>query len=291
MTPASENTRCIIFMMISMAGFAVEDAIIKQLSFDMPISQILMLTGGAGAVVFGLLARYRGVALLGPALNDRRFLLRNVGELVAAIFLVSAIVYGSLSAASAILQAVPLAVAAGSALFLGQRVAARQWWLIGLGFVGVLFIIQPGGEGFNPATLLAVIAVIALASRDVLTRSIAGNIDPLATSFWAFVALHASGWVSVPLFEEFSAVSMTHWGLIAASTVAAALAYMAVVHATRAGDMAVVAPFRYSRLLFAFILAVVFFDESITWPVMVGAGLIVLSGLGTLRRKPVAAQS
>jgi len=291
MTPASENTRCIIFMMISMAGFAVEDAIIKQLSFDMPISQILMLTGGAGAVVFGLLARYRGVALLGPALNDRRFLLRNVGELVAAIFLVSAIVYGSLSAASAILQAVPLAVAAGSALFLGQRVAARQWWLIGLGFVGVLFIIQPGSEGFNPATLLAVIAVIALASRDVLTRSIAGNIDPLATSFWAFVALHASGWVSVPLFGEFSAVSMTHWGLIAASTVAAALAYMAVVHATRAGDMAVVAPFRYSRLLFAFILAVVFFDESITWPVMVGAGLIVLSGLGTLRRKPLAAQS
>ena len=108
MTQASENTRCIIFMVISMAGFAIEDAIIKQLSFDMPISQILILTGGAGALLFGCIAKARGVALFSPALINRKFVVRNMGELTAAIFLVSAIVYGSLSSASAILQHVVL---------------------------------------------------------------------------------------------------------------------------------------------------------------------------------------
>ncbi len=289
MTQASENTRCIIFMVISMAGFAIEDAVIKQLSFDMPISQILILTGGAGALLFGCIAKTRGIALFSPALINQKFVARNIGEMTAAIFFVSAIVYGSLSSASAILQATPLAVAAGGALFLGQRVAPRQWTIISIGFVGVLFIIQPGSDGFNPATLLAVVAVIALAGRDVLTRSIAGTINPLTTSFWAFVALHIAGWVCWPMFGAFSPITGFHVGIILGSTAAAAGAYMAVVYATRAGDMAVVAPFRYSRLLFAFFIAVVFFDEVITWPVIVGGALIVISGLGTLRRRNTTA--
>lgn len=268
-------------MTLAMAGFAFEDAIIKQLSFDMPISQILVLTGGAGAAVFGCLALSQGQSLFAAQLANQRFVLRNLGEMVAAIFFVSALVYGSLSAASAIIQAVPLIVALGGALFLGQSVSLRQWLFIGIGFAGVMMIIQPGTDGFNPATLLAVMTAFALAMRDILTRSLSDSINPLTTSFWAFLSLHIAGWICWPLFGAFTAISLLQWGLIAASTIAAAGAYFLLVLATRTGDVAAIAPYRYSRIVFAFALAAVWFDEPITWPVVVGAVLIILPGLSS----------
>ncbi|WP_420551012.1 DMT family transporter [Litorivicinus lipolyticus] len=280
----SENSLCILYMVIAMAGFAVEDAVIKQLSYDMPVSQILVLVGICGSLAFAAIAALKSIALFGPTLANWRFVGRTFCELSSAIFFVSAIVYASLSASSAILQAAPLVVAMGGALFLGQSVSLRQWVLIGAGFAGVLLIIQPGMQGFQPAALLAVVAVILLAIRDLLTRSIAGSIAPITISFWAFFALFLAGVVTIPVFGEFSPIRPAHLGLLCLSTVAGAGAYFAVVLATRGGDVAVVAPFRYSRLVFALVLSVVFFEETVNAAMLAGSALVIVSGLATLRR-------
>lgn len=281
---ATENSRYIMFMVLAMAGFAIEDAVIKHLSSDLPVSQVLLLVGIGGMTAFSLIALVQRSPVFVPGLINTRFVLRTFCELAASILFVTAIVYASLSASTAILQATPLAVALGAALFLKQAVSFRQWVLIALGFVGVLLIIQPGTDGFQPATLFAVGGVVFLAVRDVITRSIATSIPPLVISFWAFFALALAGVVTTPIFGVYQAVETVHVAWLVLSSIAGSLAYLSVVMATRGGDVAVVAPFRYSRLLFALVLSVVLLDEQLTGPMLAGSALIIVSGLWTIRR-------
>lgn len=266
-------------MVIAMAGFAIEDAVIKQLSATMPISQVLMLIGAGGLLVFGMVSRFTRVSLVTAQVRKPWFIIRTLAELASAIFFVIAIVYASLSASSAILQATPLAVSLAAAVFLKQHVSVRQWVLIGMGFLGVLCVIQPGLEGFKPAALSAVIGVVFLALRDAITRSISVTVPALSVSFWAFFALLMAGVVTIPFFGAFGGITVEHIGLLVISTLCGTGAYFCVVMATRGGDVAVVAPFRYTRLIFALGLAVVFFDEEVNAMMLIGSTLIIGSGI------------
>lgn len=272
-------------MTAAMAGFAIEDAVIKHLSASLPISQILACIGLAGVLVFSVIARLQSVPLWSPAMRTAAFVTRTLAELGAAILFVSAMVYASLATASAILQATPLAVALGAALYLKQVVSLRQWLLIGLGFLGVLLVIQPGGDGFQPAALLAVLGVVFLALRDVITRSFTEALPTATISMWAFAAVMGAGFVSIPLFDPWVAIDWGHLGWFIVSAASGCAGYFAVVIATRGGDVAVVAPFRYSRLIFALILSIALFDEQPNLWVFLGAALIVCSGMMTLVRQ------
>ena len=274
-----ENMRCIFYMIIAMAGFAIEDAIIKQLSNSMPISQILILIGIGGLVIFSLAARFRAIRILSAEIKNPRFLIRSLCELAAAISFVTAIVHGSLSVSSAIIQATPLAVVIGGTFILKQQVSGLSWVLVLTGFIGVLMVTQPGLEGFKPATLFAVAAVFFLAIRDIITRSISDSIPVITISFWAFFASLSAGLITVPFFEPFRVPSSKDVLLVTASVCTASFAYCAVVLATRAGEISVVAPFRYTRLLFALGLSVVFFDENINGLMLLGSVLIATSGV------------
>ncbi|HBX25838.1 MAG TPA: EamA family transporter [Gammaproteobacteria bacterium] len=287
---SEENIRCIAFMVIAMAGFAVEDAVIKQLSYTMPISQVLILIGIGGLLMFGMTALKTGVRLVTDEVVKPWFIIRTISELASAICFVIAIVYASLSISSVILQATPLAVSLAAALFLKQDVSVRQWLLISIGFVGVLCVIQPGLDGFKPAALSAVLGVVFLALRDAITRSISVSIPAVSVSFWAFFALLSAGVVTIPFFGKFGVITSHDIGLLAISAVAGSGAYFCIVMATRGGDVAVVAPFRYTRLLFALGLAVTFFDEQLNPMMLVGSCLIIGSGMmmfvsgGTVRQ-------
>ena len=277
-------------MVVAMAGFAVEDAVIKQLSYTMPISQVLILIGTGGLLMFGMAALKTGVRLMTDEMVKPWFIIRTISELASAICFVIAIVYASLSISSAILQATPLAVSLAAALFLKQHVSVRQWLLIGIGFVGVLCVIQPGLDGFKPAALAALLGVMFLALRDSLTHSISVSIPAVSVSFWAFFALFSAGIFTIPFFGKFGVITSSDISLLAISALAGSGAYFCIVMATRGGDVAVVAPFRYTRLLFALGLAVAFFDEQINPMMIVGSSLIIGSGIimfvsgGTVRQ-------
>ena len=274
-----ENMHCIFYMVVAMAGFAIEDAIIKQLSNSMPIPQILIMIGVGGLIAFFLAASYRAIPLFSAEIRNPWFLIRSLCELAAAISFVTAIVHGSLSISSAIIQATPLVVVVGGAFYLKQHVSSLKWGLVLIGFIGVLLVTQPGLEGFKPATLFAVAAVFFLAMRDIITRSISVSIPVITISFWAFFASLSAGIITIPFFESFQAPSLEDVLLLAASVCTASLAYCAVVLATRSGEISVIAPFRYTRLLFALGLSVVFFDENINNLMLFGSFLIAASGV------------
>ena len=278
-TVKNENLRCIAFMILAMAGFAIEDAVIKKLSLTMPVSQILLLMGFTGIVAFGLLAKIRKVQLLASEVYNPWFIARTLSELAAVIFFVTAIVYASLSISSAILQATPLIVTLAGAVFLKQRVSIGQWCFILIGFLGVLLVIQPGRDGFQPAAIFAMIAVFFLALRDTITRVISVSIPAVTISFWAFFALLLAGILTIPLFSVFIPVTSSDLLLLLVAAAAGTGAYLSVVLATRAGDVATVAPFRYTRLIFALGLAIFIFDETVNALMLTGSAIIICSGI------------
>src|SRR5690606_15064677 len=167
-----DNLRGSLLMVAAMAGFALEDVLIKQIASGVPIGQVLALIGCDDTLIFGTLGFVNGKPVMSRDALSRVDVLRNLGDVVGSVTFVAALERATLSSAPAILQATPLAVTLGAALFLGESVGWRRWTAVGIGFVSVLLIILPGLAGFAPASLLAVVAVAALAMRDVCSRAV-----------------------------------------------------------------------------------------------------------------------
>ncbi len=281
-----ENLRGSAWMVAAMAVFAVEDALIKRLGATVPIGQLLALVGVGGTCVFAALARANARPLVTRVALSRPVVLRNVGEMVASAAFVAALVLTPLASASAILQAVPLAVTLGAALVLGEAVGWRRWLAIGVGFGGVLLIIQPGLDGFVPASMFAVVTVAGLALRDLASRFVPAWVSGVQLAAWAFACLVPTGVLVMVVFATPPVVlAPSEWLTLGCTLVFGTSGYYAIVAATRTGEVSVVVPLRYTRLVFALLLAVIVFGERPDALTLTGAALIVGAGLYILTRE------
>ncbi|WP_299626619.1 DMT family transporter [uncultured Tateyamaria sp.] len=283
-----DNLRGAAIMVIAMLGFAVEDAVIKFLSDDLSIGQIIGMLGMGGGIVFALICRAQGQALWTPAFLAPAVIIRNLAELIGAVGFVTALSLIPLSTASAILQAGPLLVTLGAAVFLGEPVGWRRWGAILVGFAGVMLIIRPGTGDFNWLALYAVLGVVGLAIRDLATRRVKAAVSSVQLSMLAFFSLVPAAALLL-LFSDSTVVAPTAraWGLLGACVLIGAVAYFAVTVAMRVGEISFVTPFRYSRMIFALIIGVAIFDETPDALTLIGAAIIILSGLYTLWREQV----
>ena len=212
--------------------------------------------------------------------------LRNVGEMVGTLGYVTALTLIPISTASAILQATPLVVTLGAALFLAEPVGWRRWSAVVVGFLGVLLVIRPGLEGFDVQSLFAVVGVLGLAFRDLATRRIPRETSSFQLSFLAFLSLiPAAGILSLFSNQSFVSPDAPQWGLIAAAVAMGVVAYYAIVGAARIGEISFVTPFRYSRMLFALIVGILVFEERPDALMLLGAIIIVASGIYTVWRE------
>ncbi|MGB5864470.1 MAG: DMT family transporter [Sulfitobacter sp.] len=293
-----DNLRGATFMVLAMLGFAIEDSFIKLMGDALPVGQILFMIGVGGAVVFGAVVLSQKRALFEPAMLTLPVFCRGGGEIFGTICFVSAIVYTPLSTASAILQATPLVVTLGAALFLGESVGWRRWAAISVGFIGVLMIIRPGLEGFSPLSLFALGGVFGLAVRDIATRKIPSNLSTMQLSFLGFLVIIPAGlFLMMITGNSFAPLDARLWLLMIASISIGVFAYYGIVAAMRIGEVSFVSPFRYSRLIFAMIIGIAFFGERPDFATILGATVIVASGIytvlreQTLRRKMAAKPS
>lgn len=285
----NNNTRGGLLMIAAMAGFAVEDMFLKTAARTVPVGQILMIFGAAGMVGFAILAKRQGARLLNPDILSRPILTRAVFEVMGRLFYTLAIAMTPLSSASAILQATPLVVVAGAALVFGERVGWRRWSAIMAGFVGVLIILRPGLDGFTPLSILAVLGMLGFAGRDLATRAAPKTLSNLTLGVYGFAMMVPTGagllaWTGGAVMPD--AVTSV---ALAAATVFGVAAYYALTAAMRVGEVSVVTPFRYTRLLFALILGVLVFAERPDAATLLGSAIIVASGIYTLLRGRKAA--
>ena len=281
MTP---NLRGSLLMIAAMAGFAVEDMFLKFAARQLPVGQILMIFGAGGMIGFTILAKAQGARLLTPALLSPSIFGRAGFEVMGRLFYTLAIALTPLSSASAILQATPLVVVAGAALIFGETVGWRRWSAISVGFLGVLVILRPGLEGFTPLSILAVLGMLGFAGRDLATRAAPKTISNLTLGVYGFAILVPTGaallaWTGGAVWPSgFTTLAL------AAATAFGVAGYYALTAAMRVGEVSLVTPFRYTRLLFALILGAVFFAERPDAATLIGSGIIVGSGIYTLLR-------
>ncbi len=287
----TETARAIFLMVVSMALFALEDMFIKLLAGRVPLGQILVLLGIGGTAIFGGLALWNGDRLWSRDVLSPSVIVRMIGEALGTIGFATAIALTPITTATAIFQAMPLAVTMGAALFLGEAVGWRRWTAIVAGFIGVLIVIRPGTDGFEPLSLFAILGVVGLGMRDLATRVVPRHISSAQLSAYSFAVTIPAGFLwNAVAGVEWAVLTLPDWATVAAAQGVGVLAYAALVMATRTGAVAVVAPFRYSRIVFAMIVGILVFGERPDAWTLVGTGIIVASGLYTLWRETRAAR-
>jgi drug/metabolite transporter (DMT)-like permease len=272
-------------MILSMAGFAIEDLFLKFSSRAMPLGQIGMIMGLTGIVVFGLLAARQGQSPLPAALLSRTIAIRSACELAGRLFYALAIALTPVSTASAILQATPILVVLGAAVIFGEKVGRLRWALILLGFLGVLIIIRPGLHDFEPLTLLAVLGMAGFAGRDLATRAAPLSLTDNQLGVVGFAMLTLSGAILTLWTGDLRWPDARGLGLLTATALFGILGYAALTRAMRTGQVAAVTPFRYSRLVFAMFLGILVLGERPDAATFFGAGLIVACGLALMLRR------
>ena len=272
-------------MMMSMACFAVEDTFIKLLSARLPATQILFSIGFGGALITLVLAIVLNVNLADKILLNKHVISRTIADLFGALSFTSAMVLIPMSLLASILQATPLFVTLGAAILLGEKVGWRRWSAIFIGFFGVIIILQPGYGSFQLASLLGLAAVLCLALRDVVTRDMATEIPTLTVTFYACLAMGSAGFIAYPFFGPPIMPTAYEAVMLICAAIIGLTGYFLLVLATRKGDVSVIAPFRYSRLLFSLGLASLILGEKLTLPILLGGLLVVSSGIYTFGRE------
>lgn len=279
----SYNLRGSLFMVLAMCGFAIEDMFLKRVAgAGMPVGQVLILFGGGGMLAFMALARAQGQAIWHPAVVQPRMLVKAAFEVTGRLFYTLAIAYTALSSASAILQATPLVVVAGAALIFGESVGWRRWAAILAGLGGVLVILRPGLEGFSAASILAVIGLLGFAGRDLATRAAPKVLSNFQLGIYGFAAMVPTGAVLLIWQGGAQVPDGAQVAQLVAAVLIGVYAYWALTLAMRTGEVSVVTPFRYTRLVFALILGVLVFGERPDALTLIGSAIVVGAGIYTL---------
>lgn len=281
----SDNMRGAAFMSISVAAFVVNDTTMKLVAEHLGIFQAIFLRGIFTSLLLAGLCLYKGHLAYRVPKGDRLLIcLRLVGEIGGAIFYLTALFHMPIANATAILQALPLAVTLAGAVFLSETVGWRRYFAIAAGFIGVLMVVRPGSDGFNEFSIYAIIAVLFIVLRDLSTRRLSAAVPSLFVSLLTSIAVMIVGAI-LALTADWQPVTVEGVSLLAMASLFIIFGYLFSVMAMRVGDISFTSPFRYTILIWAIILGFfVFGDIPDTWTIL-GSLIIVGSGVYTFYRE------
>lgn len=269
------------------AAFTLNDTITKAVSSELNIGEIIVVRGLFAMVLVAAFAAWRGALRPLRTLLIRSVGMRVIGEIGGTLTFLSAIAHMPLANAAAIFQAQPLAITLGAALVFGEPVGWRRWLAIAAGFVGVLVIVRPGTAGFNEFSLLALAAVAFCTLRDLATRRIPAEIPSLFIALLTTCTVSAGGAAIISPLGGWTPPSAHAVGLLAVAAVLLLIGYQCIIMALRSGDISAVAPFRYTALIWAMLLGYLAFGDRPDGFMLLGAGIIVASGLYAFYRERV----
>lgn len=272
-------------MVLSMATFAMGDAFVKLSSGAMSVSLVLIFMALPGLIIFATLAHRSAQSPFAPEFFAKPVVWRNIVEAITAICMISALAFAPLSLVISIIQAVPLFVTLGAALVLKEKVGPRRWFAVTAGFFGVLLMLRPDTSGISFGALLALVAAIGLSTRDLLTRAMPKTVGTLQMATWGTAALIPAGLFLLPITGPHTLPTLGGIGLVLCASLVNAIGYYSITAAMRMGDVSFVTPFRYTRLVFALIIAALFFQETPDALTLLGAFIVIGSGLFVMWRE------
>ena len=281
----TDNMKGALIMALSMAFFTLNDTFMKLMAGEVPLYQILTLRNGAVTIVYLIVAWKTGAFARGMDARDWKLsLLRGAAETAAAYFFLNALFNMPLANVTAVLQSAPLVVMVAAALVLKERIGWRRVSAALIGFLGVLLIVRPGPDGFNIFAGYTLVAVLCVTARDITTRKLSRAaptvLVTLITSAMILVFYGILG-----LFEGWVPLDARTASLTGAATVMILGAYLASVQAMRIGEVSFVSPFRYMSLLWGLVLGYAVFGDWPTGLTLLGAAIVVGSGLYSFYRE------
>ena len=268
----------ISLLLIATVLFALQDVITKQLTTSMSVTQIVF----ARFVAFSLFAaiyahRKLGILTVAKSAAFNMQVIRCVIMCTEIGLFAYAVRFLGIAEIHAIFSCFPLLVTALSVPMLGEQVGWRRWLAVVTGFAGTLIILQPGSGVFNRAALLALVCVVLYSFYNILTRKVAGR-DSFETSllYFGVVGLLASSIAVLGRWQTLDTQSML---LLAGICVTSVIAHLLLIKALELTSAVVLQPFNYFILVWAIVLGYVVFGEVLALNQVLGAMIVVASGL------------
>jgi len=272
----------IVAMVGAMACFIVNDSLVKYASQTMPAMQLIFVRGVMASLLVLAVAQAMGATRKIREVARGWVAVRAVVDAVATMLFLVSLFHLPLANATAINMASPLIISVLAALFLRERLGPSRWIAIGIGFAGVLCIIQPQTEGFDGYALLCVLSTVLLSVRDLVTRRVHAAVPSILITLSNTIAVTLFAGV-LSVFEGWRALTVFEVGYLAVVAVFLSTAYYLIVVSTRHGDLSLIAPFRYTALLFATISGFVIWGDKPNALAWGGIALVIASGIYVLR--------
>ena len=285
MTQSNNIPLGISLMVATTFVFAVQDGLSRHLAAEYNVLMVVMIRYWFFAAFVITIARRKAGGIRAAAKTSQPIVQAFRGVLLAAevCVMIAAFTILGLVESHAVFTSYPLLIAALSGPLLGEKVGWRRWSAIAVGFVGVLIILQPGMAVFDPAAVIPLLAAAMFAVYGLLTRFVARR-DTSATSFfWTGVtgslAMTLAGiWFWEPMLPR-------DWLYMAALCVTGVTGHWLLIRCYEVAEASAVQPFAYLQLVFAAVIGISIFGETVRTNVAIGAALIVAAGLFTFWRE------
>ena len=272
---------------LMLAGFfvlALNDATGKWLTGDYPVPQVISLRSMFIVFPLAILIYLRGGFQAFKPMRWRNHFLRSFCFIGSTFFIITAFSLMPLADAIAFTFAGPLIVAALAPIILGETVDLRRWFAIIIGFIGIVFMIQPSSEAFHWMAFIALGAAFWGAMRDMVTRRISSQEPSDLILFYSTLAVILVGILGA-FFFPWKFPDAKGLVLFALAGILNGLAHYMMIEAHRWAEASILAPFRYSGLIWAVILGfIIWGDIPNTW-LLFGSALVIASGLYILKRE------
>ena len=274
----------IMFMIATTFVFAIQDGISRHLAGNYNVLMIVMIRYWFFAAFVITIARKQSGSIKKAAATKQPILQITRGVLLSLeiCVMVTGFVALGLVESHAVFACYPLLIAALSGPVLGEQVGWRRWTAIGIGFVGVLVILQPGYAVFAPAAVIPLIAALMFALYGLLTRYASRKDTTVTSFFWTGVA----GAVVMTIVGAWSWEPMTSqdWAWMATLCVTGATGHWLLIKTYEVAEASAVQPFAYLQLVFASAIGVFIMGETIRPNVALGTVIVIAAGLFTLWR-------
>lgn len=268
----------ITLLLISTVFFAWQDVITKQLGTRISVTQILVVRFAAFAL-FALIYAQRtvGVSTVFKSSFPKLQIVRCLIMCAEIGIFAYAIKFLGVAEIHTIFSCFPLVITALSVPLLGEKVGWRRWLAVSIGFVGTLIIVQPGADVFNPAALLALLCVVLYSFYNIFTRKVSRK-DSFETSmvYFGVIGFLAS---LVAVTGRWQTPDSETIFLLAGICVTSIAGHMLLIKALEVTSAVVLQPFNYFILVWAILLGYFVFGEVLATHEIIGAFIVVSSGL------------
>ena len=283
--------RAIISMIIAMVFLTISDVFIKLLSPSVSTGAIVFFMGLGTTLFFAASIKLQR----GPIFSWHYFhwtvVLRNIGEVTAALGMVISLTYVPLVTVTALLQSQPLLLTAAGAVFLGEKVGVRRLAAVLLGFCGVMIIMRPGAENFSIYSLLTIIALFGMVIRDIGARLAPQTVPTLPMALYGSMVVSGVGLVMMMLSNDVLLPSGIVWLYVFGMAIASSVGIFFITRAMRLGEVSAISPFRYVKIIFGIGAGILLLDEQVDAAMLVGSSIVTAAGIyAFMREGQIAAQ-